>query len=145
MSKDPIFSRSLPPVNTADYIIYKDKAWIRAKSGLSGNIVFEDVDASSVIQKVFDKINENGGGYVHIKTGTYHISTSIIPYNKVKMKGDGIGNTILAGTSGLGGGAVIKGTTFTAGAPLTQFEIQDIEIDGTQTRVTICQVDSFPQ
>ena len=62
--------------NSASYIIYQDPyGKVYAKNGSNGNVDFEGLDASSVIQSAINAItNENTQGVIYVKAGQYSLS-----------------------------------------------------------------------
>ncbi|PVI02838.1 hypothetical protein DM02DRAFT_508527, partial [Periconia macrospinosa] len=52
-------------------------------------------DQSSAIQAALDAVYKKGGGVVHLKAGTYALSTPLVIQNGTVLRGDGIGKTIL--------------------------------------------------
>jgi hypothetical protein len=95
--RDPLKLFTDFAVTAPSYIIFKDNTGnIYAKNGRTGSIEFSGTDASTVIQAVFDAVNLLGGGYVHVKSGTYYIRQAInLPESgHLMLTGDGAEFTI---------------------------------------------------
>lgn len=75
--------------DVADFIIFKRGAKTYAKDGNTGEIVYKDVDAATVIQWVINNLGE--GGKIFIKKGLYVINKKITIDRRVTIEGEGHG------------------------------------------------------
>ena len=64
----------------SNYVIFKDGARTKAMNGATGAIESVNTDASTVIQYAVDAVQALRGGIVHIKEGSYTISSTIQLY-----------------------------------------------------------------
>jgi polygalacturonase len=56
---------------------------------------------TTAIQAALDAANSAGGGEVRLPSGTYKITTALVPYSKVAIVGAGAGATIFAPSGGI--------------------------------------------
>lgn len=86
----------------------------------------------SRINAAITALNSAGGGKLFLRKGTYAVSSNpILVKSKVWIQGEGVGNTILAGGSGLGTNAVVHYAGADSSSPIVDCKITDLEIDGT--------------
>jgi len=64
----------------ADYIVFKQGNYIKAKNCSNGAIKFVSTDAQTVIQAAIDALPDGVGGKIFISTGTYTINDTIELY-----------------------------------------------------------------
>ena len=60
------------------YIVYKDGATTYARNGTTGVIDFSNTNSATVINQCLTGINTAGGGWIHVKKGTYSITTALV-------------------------------------------------------------------
>ena len=78
------------PPDVASYTIFKEGNIIKAKNGRTGQIEFEDSDASTVINNAIDALPSEHGGRIFIKAGKYIITdTIVIDKTHVQLCGEG--------------------------------------------------------
>ena len=85
----------------ASYIIFTDgNGNYYARNGLTGEIEFQGTDAAQVIQSAIDSIST---GHIHIKDGTYVLSTSLkLPNNRrYLITGSGYGTHLVSRGEGV--------------------------------------------
>lgn len=81
----------------ASYVIFKEGSIIKAHDSW-GNVAFNDVDASGVIQAAINALI--GGGKILIKQGTYDVGTLTFDgLDNIEITGEGMGKTILRSNS----------------------------------------------
>jgi hypothetical protein len=85
-------------------------------------------DDTAAIQSAINAASTAGGGSVYIPAGTYKVTSSIVPLSNVRIQGAGIGSTTVAG---YGRQFSIFLNQATLGNPVTDVEICDLTIDGT--------------
>lgn len=71
------------------------KRTIYNKTEIVNETLIKTENHIEVIQGSLESIEENGGGILHLQTGTYMINKNIILYNNVHLMGDGMYNTII--------------------------------------------------
>jgi len=77
-------------VTQPSYIIFKSANYILAKNGLTGQIEFSGVNASSVIQSAINTLpNFPLGGCIYLKAGRYFITETIKLKRRVALTGEG--------------------------------------------------------
>jgi hypothetical protein len=117
----------LPPLSEASYIVFADNGMYRAKNGKTGQIETSDASAARVIQYA---INALAGGQIFIKEGIYDCAgtlLSIANKSNIRIKGAGIGKTILKNTG------IIKNSA----TPTYRIQLEDLTIDANNT-VSTC-------
>lgn len=72
-------------------IISQDNIWCKS----TPNCIYVNQDPNKVIQSVLNKIRDNKGGTLLIKSGTYVISSQLTFYGKTTIQGEGVDRTIL--------------------------------------------------
>lgn len=113
--------------NEASYVIEKNGSTYNAVNGTTSRVDYTGSNAATVINNTITAVNTAGGGKIFIKAGTYTITTSIVPKNKVWIQGEGVA-TVLYGS---GTGFSVIQLLGSIGSPLTDFVIEDLMIDGT--------------
>lgn len=86
------------------------------------------IDDTTAIQSAIDYANANGGGIVLLPKGSYKTTRKLIVYSKIALKGAGRGKTFL---KGYGTGFSVIDSHGTKDAPIYDFELSDMTIDGT--------------
>jgi len=72
-------------VTEASYIIFTDGTTYYAKNGVTGQIDFSGIVASTVIQSTINQIGVLGGGNIFLKKGTYTCSTTLNIANRDRI------------------------------------------------------------
>ena len=75
--------------NSASYIIYQDSyGRVYARNGNNGNVDYEGLDASDVIQSAVNAVaNENTQGVIYVKAGQYSLSRPVTLSSGVSIVG----------------------------------------------------------
>lgn len=121
-------------IQSASYIIYKDKSTIKAVNGTTGVVDYSGTDAATVIQNAINSFDDSsdGAGVIFIKRGTYTISTQIdINYDRISIRGEGPQSTTLKLANNVNNGKhVINIPIGTSATVYTN--ISDLRIDGNK-------------
>ncbi len=78
----------------ANYIIFQERELFKALNGVTGNIDFQDYDATIVIQKAIEALYQRGGR-IFIRNGVYVVRGFEIDNKGVPIIIEGEGNTVL--------------------------------------------------
>ncbi|MCL4435785.1 MAG: hypothetical protein M1503_11495 [Thaumarchaeota archaeon] len=109
-------------------VVYKDGAYLRAKSGVDGSHMYVEDTVPAILGDVFPNMAANGGGLCVIKRALYPtaLSTTTIPDN-VMVRGEGAGNTILRATNGI---SLFKLSGIATKVSTSDVAVMDLEVRG---------------
>lgn len=120
-------------VTSFDAVVFNKNGRIYAKDAF-GNLIDSGVyntDDSRVFQSAITYVHGlTYGGVLLLKTGNYLVMM-VAAANNVEVVGEGWGKTILAAYDDGNPSHWIFGETDSSGAPLTNFALRNLEIDGT--------------
>ena len=114
------------PVSTAQALAIEKTRTTVATVGPTNSDYITDGTADEVqINAAITAVNAAGGGTVQLRAGTYTTAATIVLKSKVKLIGEGIGNTIITGAASdyRLAGTTLSGTTKTV---YTNVEVRDI-------------------
>ena len=108
-----------------------------------------ETDSTAAIQAAIDAVNSSGGGVVFVPSGIYLISSPLVIYSKVYLRGSNYNNCILKAASGFTGSALIKtfgfdtltgqNKWFTNEGVVHGFAIEDLQLDGNFQPIKGCE------
>jgi hypothetical protein len=88
------------------------------------------ISPSQSIQQNLDAVHNAGGGTLHLKAGTYTISSPIKMYSNITLEGAGQGSTIVQTPSSSFASEIINDGTHASGPVLSNMTIQNMTLDG---------------
>lgn len=105
LSNEAISNNVTPPYAA---IVYRYGALYYAESLLGERLINPRTEAGVVIKAAASWVGDNGGGFVHIKAGTYSVSTQIVQPSNVMFIGEGRSNTLLVSAASLASTQIVN-------------------------------------